>query len=159
MSTDKKILIGKIASAHGVKGLVKILPYCDDVYLLEEVESHAISLKNALGKYILAEVEGISDKTAADALRGTELHIERSALPPADDGEFYYEDLIGLKAVNQKTGSDAGLIKAVLNFGAGDLLEIRANNGSEYLVPFTDENVPSVDIESGVVHILPLEGL
>jgi 16S rRNA processing protein RimM len=141
----KRICIGKITSAHGVKGLVKILPYGEDTGLLEHAEGFKITLKNPMGKFILAEIEGVSDRDAAEALRNTELFIARDKLPEIKDADtFYYEDLLGLKAVDED-GSEIGKITAIENFGAGELLEIRLTSGQDVLVPFTGEYVPEVN--------------
>jgi 16S rRNA processing protein RimM len=98
-----------------------------------------------MGKFILAEIEGVSDRDAAEALRNTELFIARDKLPEIKDADtFYYEDLLGLKAVDED-GSEIGKITAIENFGAGELLEIRLTSGQDVLVPFTGEYVPEVN--------------
>ncbi len=158
----KRICIGKIASAHGVKGLVKIVPYCEDTSLLEgklytsdnpeDQSSIVISLKNPLGKYILASIENI--KTPEEAQKAKySLYIPREAFPEInDEGEFYIEDLIGLKAKTHDHGDLLGHIKAIDNFGAGDLLEIAPADGSApYYVPFHDDYVTDIDLESGYI--------
>lgn len=152
-SSDKRVCLGVIAQAHGVKGLVKILPYGEDPYLIELVEEFDITLKNPHGKYFLAEIEGVSSREAVDAIKGTELFIDRDQLPETDEGEYYIEDLIGMKALNTG-GKDAGVIIAVHNFGAGDLLEIKPNSGETYLVPFNDEHVPEVTDDT--VTVIPM---
>ncbi|MFK7840619.1 MAG: ribosome maturation factor RimM, partial [Bdellovibrionales bacterium] len=141
--SSNRICLGVIAQAHGVKGLVKILPYGDDPYLIEDVEEFDITLKNPHGKYFLAEIAGVTSREEVDAIKGTELFIDRDALPDPEEGEYYIEDLVGLKALNIK-GKDAGVVIAVHNFGAGDLMEIKPPSGEPYLVPFTDEHVPEV---------------
>ncbi|MCB1562767.1 MAG: 16S rRNA processing protein RimM [Alphaproteobacteria bacterium] len=141
----KRICIGKITGPHGVKGLVKILPYCEDITLLEQVEDFEITLKNPSGKYMLAEIEGINTREAAEDIAGTELWISRDKLPDiSDEDAFYIEDLVGLKAVDTD-GKDAGTVIAVYNFGAGDLLEIKPPAGEAYLLPFTKDNVPEIE--------------
>lgn len=151
--SPKRVCLGVIASAHGVKGLVKILPYGEDPYLIELVEDFDITLKNPHGKYFLAEIEGVNSREAVDAIKGTELFIDRDQLPEINEGEYYIEDLVGMKAINQ-AGKDAGQIIAVHNFGAGDLLEIKPPSGDAYLVPFTDEHVPEVGADS--VTVIPM---
>lgn len=152
--TQKRICIGKITGPHGVKGLVKILPYCEDITLLEQVEDFKITLKNPSGKYMLAEIEGINTREAAEDIAGTELWISRDKLPDiSDEDAFYIEDLVGLKAVDTD-GKDAGTVIAVHNFGAGDLLEIKPPAGEAYLLPFTKENVPEITEEK--LTIIPL---
>ncbi len=157
---DKRVCLGKIASAHGVKGLVKILPYGEDISLLSGTlytseESDGVltlTLKNSIGKYMLADIEGVNDKTAADNLRGTELWVRRDKLPEPTEGEFYIEDLVGLKT-KDKNGDTIGTVISVQNFGAGDLLEIKPTKGETKFLPFTKENVPSLDIQSGTITV------
>ena len=148
---DKRVALGKIHAPHGVKGLVKILPYGDDPALLEQVLDFKITLKNPQGKYYLAQVEGVNDRDAAEALKGTELFISRDKLPEIEDEDtFYFEDLVGLSTVDEN-GEETGKVIAVHNFGAGDLLEIRPLKGEDYLLPFTDENVGDVKIQEGTL--------
>ncbi|MCB9982076.1 MAG: 16S rRNA processing protein RimM [Rhodospirillales bacterium] len=138
------VCVGRIAAPHGVKGLVKILPYCEDVSLIEQAANFKITLKNPNGKYILAAIEGVNDRDSAEALAGTDLTVDRSTLPAIEEDDTYYiDDLVGLIAVDE-SGAEVGTVKAVLNFGAGDLLEIRLKGGQEVLIPFTDEYVPDV---------------
>lgn len=142
--TNRLLCIGKIAAPHGVKGLVKILPYGDDVSLLVQVESHKITLKNPMGKYILAQIEGVDSREDAERVSGTELFISRDKLPEIEDDDTYYiEDLIGLKAVDE-SGEEIGKVIAVHNFGAGDLLEIKPLSGAAFLMPFSNETVITI---------------
>ncbi len=114
----------------------------------------------AAGKGLVARIDGVADRTAAEALRGTGLWCRRDQLPTADkqQDEWYVSDLVDL-VVN--TGSAVGDIGElfgrvvdVVNYGAGDLLEIRPEGQSEtILVPFTKEYVPAIDIAGGVVVI------
>lgn len=155
-SSDKKrrVCIGKIAAVHGVKGLVKIAPYGDDVTLLERAEAVytsedgpdtlKIKLKNPQKQFYLAEIDGVNDRNASEILIGTLLYIDRDQLPEIEEEDtWYYEDLIGLKAID-KNGKEIGRVIAVDNFGAGDLLEIRPLSGQDFYLPFTKENVLNV---------------
>src|SRR5690606_12000895 len=107
-------------------GLVKILPLGDDASLMDGAvltgDGNAIdvTLKNRLGKYILAEIAGVRDRNAAEELRGTEIIMERDKLPELEDDSFYIDDLIGLEVV--EGGAVIGTVTGVDNFGAGDLL-------------------------------------
>jgi 16S rRNA processing protein RimM len=105
---------------------------------------------------VVARLEGVADRDAAEALKGVELYVARDRLPPAAEGEFYHADLVGLAAVDA-AGKAIGTIVAVHNFGAGDLLEIKLSGASKTeLVPFTDAFVPEVDIAARrVVVVLP----
>ncbi len=146
---DKRICIGRIAAPHGVKGLVKVLPFCEDPALLELAAEFDLTLKNPSGKYILAAIKGIQSREEVEAIQGTDLTIAREQLPEADDGEYYYEDLVGLRAVDEN-GAEIGKVIAVHNYGAGDLLEIKPLAGDAFLMPFNEDTVISVE---DVVHI------
>jgi 16S rRNA processing protein RimM len=152
-----RVCLGKITSAHGVKGLVKILPFGEDPLLIEELspvftgetssDQLSITMKNSAGnKYWLASVEGVSERNAAEALRGTELWVERDALPKIEEKNTYYHtDLIGLKIIDEDD-VDIGHVVSVQNYGAGDLLEISAG-GSKFLFPFTNTSCPEVNMK------------
>ncbi len=159
----KRTCLGKIVSAHGVKGLVKIKPFGQDPSLIESLgaaftsedgdETLTVLLKNGLGKYILAEIEGSADRNSAEALRGTELFYERALLADAPEDSFYYDDLVGLKVMED--GKEIGKVIAVDNFGAGDLIEIKRTRGEEdFYLPFKDEYVPEVDIDGGYIKVV-----
>ena len=153
---DKQILIGKIATVHGVKGLVKILPFAEDISLIEHSFNGKITLKNPSGKYILASIEGVNSREDAEKLKGTELFVPRNVLPEPEAGEFYYEDLVGLKVLGEDK-TEIGTVKAVNNFGAGDLLEIKPKIGETFFHPFTDEYVPTVDLATGTLTIIKMD--
>lgn len=162
-----RILLGHIAGAHGIRGEVLIKTYTEapenvGAYgpLSDEGGTRTFNLKSARAtpKGVVARLQGVDDRNAAEALKGIALYIERERLPAAADGEFYHADLIGLAAVDGD-GKPLGEIVAVQNYGAGDLLEIRLTGSSKTeLVPFTDAAVPEVDIAARrVVVILPSE--
>ena len=159
-----RIVLAKIAGAHGIKGLVKIFPFGEDPTLLETApcvygddRTFKISLKNAMGKFILAEIDGVQSREDAEAIKGIELAIDKSALPAIEeDDSFYYHDLIGLDALSEDE-QKIGTVIAVDNFGAGDLLEIQKISGEKFLLPFRDEYVPSVNLKEGHLIIIPME--
>jgi 16S rRNA processing protein RimM len=94
---------------------------------------------------VVAAVDGITDRNAAEALRGTELFVPRAVLPPTDDDEFYQDDLIGMEVVDA-AGAARGAVLAVHNFGAGDVLEIAPPLGATFFLPFSRDAVPTVDV-------------
>jgi 16S rRNA processing protein RimM len=160
-----RILLGRIAGAHGIRGEVLIHTYTEAP---ENIGAYG-ALSDASGerqfkikvvrvtpKGVIARVAGVADRNAAEALKGVELFVDRARLPAAADGEFYYADLVGLTAVNAEGGT-VGKVVAVHNFGAGDLLEIRLTGSSKTeLVPFRDAFVPEVDLAARrVVVVLP----
>jgi 16S rRNA processing protein RimM len=154
--TGKQILLGKIIAPHGLKGEVKIKSFTEDPLdvasygLVTVRDGRRFRLENARlqGEIVIATVKGISDRNAAEALKGLELHVERDDLPDADSdsGEFYQADLIGMAVFDDK-GTQLGSIIGFQDFGAGDLIEVELPSGATGLVPFADSMVPIVDME------------
>lgn len=161
---NDRICVAKIATAHGIKGLVKLHIFVEDTKLANgDLFTSAsgdktlnITLKNATAKHWLAEVKDIPDRTAAEKLRGTELYIEKSRLPEPDEDEFYFSDLISLPCVDED-GTEIGKIISSENFGAGDLLEIQPTGGESFYLPITDETVLEITNDKIIV-VIP-EGL
>ena len=161
-ATQPRILLGRIAGAHGIRGEVVIHAYTaapadigayGPLFDKSGARSFQIESARATARGVVARLEGVDDRTAAEALKGVELYVDRDRLPAAAEGEFYHADLIGLAAVDPE-GKAIGEIVAVQNYGAGDLLEIRlAGSGKTELVPFTEASVPEVDIASGRVMV------
>lgn len=160
--SNKRVLLGHIAAAHGVRGELVVKSYTGDPAaitgygpLTDEAGARQfrLTLVRAGPKGVVVRIAGISDRTAAEQLRGTGLYVARDKLPPAEDGSYYHADLIGLAAVDDG-GRRIGEIVAVQNFGAGDLLEVKltGQRGTE-LVPFQDAFVPAVDIAAGTVTV------
>jgi 16S rRNA processing protein RimM len=89
------------------------------------------------GKTVVARFEGIADRSAAEAARGSLVEVDRSALPPLEEGEYYHGDLIGLPAVD-RDGNNVGTVSSVENYGAGDLLEIELSGSKRSLIPFRE---------------------
>lgn len=165
MSTDR-VCVGAIAGSFGVKGEVRLKSFCaepEDVasygpLVSEDGErSWEIEITRAVKNGFAARLTGVTSKEAADALRGTRLYAPRDKLPDLPDDEYYYADLIGL-LVSDTGGEPIGKVKAVLNHGAGDLLEV-AGPGmkSPLLLPFTLAVVPTVDLKSGRIVVDPPE--
>lgn len=156
----QRICIAKIATAHGIKGLVKLHVYADDAQLangtLFKSESGdntlSLILKNQTAKHWLAEVEGVTDRTDAEKLRGIELYINQSDLPEANPDEFYIADLIGLPCID-KNAKNIGKIIAVENFGASDLLDIQPDGGQSFYLPFTDDTILEITDTTVIIEI------
>lgn len=113
------------------------------------IERRLVSIRD--GKSPVARFEGVSDRSAAEALRGCLVEVDRSALPPLGEGEYYHADLIGLPAVDG-SGTPVGTVAAVENYGAGDLLEIALPNGKSSLIPFKSG---IADLEDGKIILDP----
>ena len=162
MSGDR-VLLGVVAAPHGVRGLVRIKSFTDDPMkvaaygpLSDEAgkKVYRVEALSAARGAVLARIEGVADRTAAEALRGLRLYVERHVLPDAGEREWYEADLIGLAAVG-RDGRDWGKVVAFHDFGAGSVMEV--SGGA--MLPFTDEAVPEIDVEGGKVVIDPPAGL
>ena len=143
-ATGKRVALAAVAGAHGGKGELRLKLFSDSVDSLTRhshifVGGRELALKEVRegGKTAIARFEGISDRTAAEALRGELVEVDRAALPPLEDGEYYHADLIGLPCLDEG-GKSLGTVVAVENFGAGDLLEVERPNGKRSLIPFRD---------------------
>ena len=145
MTTARPVTLAVIIGAHGVGGEVRLKLFAESVAGLKAHKSFnngALTLKSLRdGNNIIARFAEISDRNAAERMRGTELTVPRDALPPLGDGEYYHADLIGLPAVSG-AGDDLGRVVAVENFGAGDVLEIEGPDGKRFMVPMTPQAVP-----------------
>jgi 16S rRNA processing protein RimM len=138
------VALAAVAGAHGVKGELRLKLFADSVESLARhahlyVGGHELALKDIKdgGKTAIARFDGISDRSAAEALRGSLIEIDRDKLPALDEGEYYHADLIGLPCVDE-AGDELGMVVAVENFGAGDLLEVERANGKRSLIPFRE---------------------
>jgi 16S rRNA processing protein RimM len=133
-----------VAGAHGVKGEVRLKLFGDSAASLAQHENvyvggaqrRLVSVRDG-GKTAVARFDGIADRSAAERLRGSLVEVDRSALPPLEEGEYYHSDLIGMDCVD-RDGQAVGSVVAVENFGAGDLLEVELSNGRHSLIPFRD---------------------
>ncbi|WP_244513445.1 ribosome maturation factor RimM [Devosia insulae] len=161
---DNKLLMGRIGAAHGIKGEVRIQSFTEDPLALASygplsTNKPGLTIKILAARtttnVLVARLEGINDRNAAEKLNGVELYVDRALLPDTDGDDFYHADLIGLKA-RLADGSEIGEVMAVPNFGAGDLLEIRdPRSGDTYLYPFSKAVVPEVRVAEGYLLIDP----
>lgn len=158
---SKRILAGKIATAHGIKGFVKLDVYVENDDLISGRvftadtgnDTLTLSHKNRIGKQIIAAVDGVADRNRAEELRGTLLYVDRDALPEPDDGEYYYEDLNDMRVIDEN-GIAIGVVLGVDNFGAGDLLDIRKEGSAEsFYLLFVDDNILNVDVDARVITV------
>src|SRR4051794_37592401 len=141
--SERRIALAAVAGAQGVKGELRLKLFSDSVESLSRhqslyvggAERRLLSVRDA-GKTAVAKLEGVDDRGAAEALRGSLVEIDRSALPPLEQGEYYRVDLIGLPCFDGE-GRSVGTVVSVENYGAGDLLEIEAADGKHSLIPFT----------------------
>ena len=158
MSGERRIALAAVAGAHGVKGEVRLKLFTDsaeslavhDKLYVGGAERRLLSIREG-GKIAVARLDGICDRSAAETLRGALVEVDRSALPPLEDREYYHADLVGLEAVDHD-GNPVGEVVAVENYGAGDLLEIETSDGKRSLIPFRDG---VADLEGGRIVLDP----
>jgi 16S rRNA processing protein RimM len=166
--SSERICVGAITGAFGVAGEVRLKSFCADptaiadygpLYIEDGSRSFVVKLTRPVAGGLGARVKGIKTKEEADALRGTELYVDRTRLPSLPDDEFYHSDLIGLQAVDTG-GVMLGSVAAVHNHGAGDILEITGpGRKTALMLPFTLAAVPTVDLAAGRVVVDLPEGL
>ena len=155
---ERKIALAAVAGAHGVQGAVRLKLFSDSLESLSRheklwvggVERRLLSIRD-YGKGAVARFEGLSDRSAAESLRSSLVEIDRSALPPLEEGEYYHNDLIGLSALDTG-GMAVGIVVGIENYGAGDLLEIELTDGKRSLIPFKDG---IADLKDGKIELDP----
>ncbi|MEQ8246479.1 MAG: ribosome maturation factor RimM [Alphaproteobacteria bacterium] len=159
--------MGVVTRAHGIRGDVVVKWFGADLaavgsYKMFEDEQgtqeYRIDRAKPLkGDTFVAHFAGVDSRDSAEAFRGTALFVNRDALPPTEDDEFYLIDLVGLDAVDPE-GRPIGRVLAMHNFGAGDIVEIEpADGGATLMVPFTHDCVPEIDVSRRIVVALPAE--
>jgi 16S rRNA processing protein RimM len=162
---QERILVGKFGAAHGVRGEVRLKSFTGDPKAIAAYGPLAdkqggrsfeiTSLRHVKDDIFVARLKGVATREAAEALANIELYVPRDILPAPQEDEFYITDLIGLAAVDEN-GETIGSIVQVLNYGAGDMIEIAPRAGGEtLLVPFTKEAVPTIDIKAGRIVVIP----
>lgn len=147
MAADKPVTLAAIAGAHGVTGEVRLKLFGEGVAALKRYRAFndsaltVVKLKDDGKGGVIARFAEVTDRSAAEALRGTLLTVRRSEMPALAAGEYYHADLIGLPCIST-AGDLLGTCVAVENYGAGDVLEIRRANGKTFMVPMRPEAVP-----------------
>ncbi len=154
------VLVGRFGAPQGVRGEIRIKSYTADPLgvgdygpLSDETGARTFEierLRPLKDDMVVAKIKGLADRDAAGALTGVSLYVSREKLPPPDEDEFYIADLVGLAAVSP-AGEAIGVVKNVLNFGAGDILEIAPAAGETLMLPFTKEVAPSIDFAGGKI--------
>ena len=154
MQPDRPVTLAAVIGAHGVTGEVRLKLFGEGAESLKAYKTlnaggRALTLKSIRPgpNGAVARFAEVADRNAAEALRGTELSVPRSALPPLEEGEYYHCDLIGLACVSD-AGEAVGTVVAVDNFGAGDILEIEKPDRKRFMVPI---HVAQIEAERAVI--------
>ncbi|HET9617061.1 MAG TPA: ribosome maturation factor RimM [Pseudolabrys sp.] len=165
---SSKVLVARFGAAHGVRGEIRLWSFTADPLTIADygaLESKdgkrqfVIDTLRPNKDFLVARIDGVADRNAAEALRNVELYLPRERLPAIhEDDTWYYADLVGLAAV-APDGAAIGTVAAVYNFGAGDIVEISpAAGGKTLLLPFTEAVVPEVDVKAKrIVVVMPEE--
>ena len=148
--SDRPVTLAVIIGAHGVTGEVRLKLFTEDLNLYPELKAggRELTLKSLRPgpNGAVARFAEVADRSAAEALRGTELTVPRSSLPPLQEGEYYHADLIGLPCIST-TGEALGKIVLIENFGASDVIEIERPDRARFMVPMRPEAVPEWNAE------------
>jgi 16S rRNA processing protein RimM len=156
----RDVLLGVVIGAQGLKGEVKVKTFTQSpdklgaygpLHTKDGKSFRATFLRETKDGAVVA-LEGVNGRTAAEALKGAELFVPRTALPKEDADEFYHADLIGLRAEDTE-GRAMGTVRALHNFGAGNVIELVRDDGDEVFLPFTREVAQQIDIEGGRIVI------
>ncbi|MET0310101.1 MAG: ribosome maturation factor RimM [Sphingomonas sp.] len=164
MAGDRPVTLAAVIGAHGVTGEVRLKVFAEDLGAHRAFNGGTLTLKSLRGgsNGTIARFAEVPDRNAAEALRGTELTVPRSALPPLGEGEYYHVDLLGLPAFTE-AGEALGRVIAIDNYGAGDVLEIERASvddkpGKRFMVPMRPEAVPEWDADRLVIAADFIEG-
>jgi 16S rRNA processing protein RimM len=160
---DRLILMGAFGAPQGVRGEIRVKsltkePSAIGGYgpLTDKGRARAFAfetLRPLKDDMLVARVAGIATREAAEALKGVEIFARRDQLPPPSEDEFYYDDLVGLEAVDA-AGELLGRVVSLMKNGAGDGLEIApAQGGETLLLPFTKRVAPRIDFDVGRIVI------
>ncbi|MEO0487611.1 MAG: ribosome maturation factor RimM [Pseudomonadota bacterium] len=166
--SDARVCVGAIAGAFSVHGEVRLKSFCADPFAMGDYgpvtsedgkHSFTVQVDRAGKAELIGRLSGVRTKEDADALKGTRLYVDRGALPELPDDEYYYSDLIGVP-VFDPCGAELGIVKAVQNHGATDILEIKVPGATDTaLLPFTRDAVPTVDLGARRIIADPPEGV
>src|SRR3954454_5408714 len=158
-----RVCIAQIGAAHGVRGEVRLKPFTEDPLSVtrygaleaEDGRRFEIEAARPAKDMLVVRLKGVADRSAAEALTNLRLYVGREKLPQPEADEFYHADLVGLSA-ETASGEAFGVVKAVHNFGAGDLLEIEpAAGGATLMLPFTETTVPAIDLGGRKLVVAP----
>ena len=164
--TKDLVSVGAITGAHGIKGEVKLKSFTADPAAiatygpLQSARGEQFIITKLRGEKdgFIASFKGVTDRNRAEALRGTELFVERSALPQTPEEEIYAHDLIGLRVILD-SGEELGTLIDLPNYGAGDLMEIeRPGQRETLLIPYAESYVLSEDLENGIITVALPDG-
>ncbi len=162
MPLPERVLVGKIASAHGIKGQVKVRYFTEgpqeflaypNFTSADGKKNYTLKKHGIQGEMLIVSIDGITDRNQAELLRGTELYTSAGAIERKEN-QWSYRELTGLEA-RLENGKSYGKVIGVHNFGAGDLIDIELPTGKTEMLPFNDQFTGEVHVEQGYLVVLP----
>ncbi|MBR1903989.1 MAG: 16S rRNA processing protein RimM [Alphaproteobacteria bacterium] len=157
----KRLCIGKIVAAHGIRGEVKVLSQTaeptdlDKFGVVENKDGTRQFQLKVLGmssSNVRVKIKGVDDRNTAESLIGTEFYVAREQMPKLAEDEFYKGDIVGLKVCLQTPQKVIGTVAGFANFGAGEIIELKLNGKRETeMLPFTKAYVPEINLEEGYI--------
>lgn len=170
LDSEHLIRVGRVGKAHGIKGEIKVRPdfgQPEDFLYYREVslvnpgtdfqQDYKVSRCRPLAKTVVLQLEGVGDRTMAEALSGTEVWVDKKTLPELAPGDFYWHDLVGLQVVTE-SGRKLGRVDTLLATGGHDILVV-LGGGREYLIPLRKEFLVNTDTAVGVLTVADVPGL
>ncbi|MGN0559304.1 MAG: ribosome maturation factor RimM [Acutalibacteraceae bacterium] len=162
----KYLEIGKIVGTHGIKGEMRVTPWCDSLQFFCQFDTlylkngeQKLNVKSRPHKNVaLVKAEGIDDPQQADLYRGKILYMNRDDIT-LDKDVFFVQDIIGLEVLDADTKKSYGTVTDVLKTGANDVYEVKGKDGKSYYIPVIDDVVKQTDPENGCVLIKPMKGI
>ncbi|MDQ3618203.1 MAG: ribosome maturation factor RimM [Pseudomonadota bacterium] len=162
--SGRRILLGRVLGAFGLRGELKFESWTEprnaifryQPWILRDPQGREREYQGATGrdsgKYLIGQFPDVVDRDLAEALRGTEIYVPRSALPPARPDEFYWADLEGLRVVNLE-GVAFGTVSHLFSTGANDVLVARADE-RERMIPFVrPQYITAIDLQAGLITV------
>jgi 16S rRNA processing protein RimM len=157
------VIMGKIVAAQGILGWVKVQTFTEYLDSLLEYDVWYVGSERSWcplqvmdadvhGKVLVAKLEGIADRTAAEKYKGQLIAVPRSELPEEEEGEYYWSDLVGLKVLNL-AGEELGTVDSLLETGANDVLSVRDAQGRQILIPFIASVIEQVDLQQKTIQV------
>ena len=161
--------IGQIVNTFGVKGMVKVYPYTENVKRFEELKKVSLINKNSKKEYeiedvkyhknmVLVKFKGVDSLEEAENLRNFYVEIERKDASPLEEGSYYIADLIGLNVYTDE-GEKLGILEDIFNTGSNDVYVVKDLNGKQILLPGIEDVIKEIDLKEGKILVHMLKGL
>ena len=160
MCLEDCICVGLIGSPHGVKGYVKVKHFTEShrgvtaygEVFNDKMEKIILDFKGLSKNLGIYSIRGITNRDLAESFRGIKLFVKKNNLPSLTNGDVYHFNIIGLSVINKDGNQNLGTVKNILNFGAGDIAEIRSNKG-DLFVPLMQNDLEHIDNKKGTIFL------